>query len=150
MIIGKIKDLNTYLGISKEIDQAIEYINATDLLALEVGKYVLNENVIINRQRYVGKDYMDAENHNDHLDIQIVLNGKEKVGYADISNETLKVKIPYNKEKDVTKYDVDDESFLVLENGGFVLVFPEDIHRPGLKVDDEIIEKVVVKIKICK
>lgn len=150
MIIGKIKDLKTYLGISKEIDQAIDYINNTDLLALEVGKYVLNENVIINRQRYVGNEHMDAENHNEHLDIQIVLKGKEKVGYADISNNSLKVKIPYNEVKDVTKYDVEDESFFILEDGGFVLVFPEDIHRPGLKVDEEIIEKVVVKIKICK
>lgn len=150
MILGKIKDLNTYLGISKEIDQAINYVNTTDLLSLEVGKYIVNGNVIVNRQRYVGNEVMDAENHNEHLDIQIVLKGKEKVGYADISNSTLKVKTKYNEEKDVTKYDVIDESFFVLENGGFVLVFPEDIHHPGLKVDEEIIEKVVIKIKIVK
>ena len=30
----------------------------------------------------------------------------------------------------------------------FALIFPEDIHRPGMMVDDEMIEKVVVKIRI--
>ena len=42
MIVGKIKDLGTYKGISKALDEAIDYVLNTDLLTLEVGKYVLS------------------------------------------------------------------------------------------------------------
>ena len=149
MIIGKIKDLKTYKGIHKAIDEAIEYVEKTDLLALEVGKYIVSDNVTVNRQQYIGKDHMDAENHERYLDLQIVVKGKEGFGYADISNPTLKEKTVYNDIKDVTKYDVEDEFIYTLNDGSFALVFKEDIHRPGLKVDDNLIEKVVIKIKIA-
>ena len=70
------------------------------------------------------------------------------MGYADISNSTVRVMDDYNPEIDLAKYYVDDECFYLMSEESFALIFPEDIHRPGLKVDDEIIEKVVVKIRI--
>ena len=151
MIIGKIKDLGTYKGISKQIDDAIDYVLNTDLLALEVGKYVINEYVTVNRQRYIGKAFEDCypETHKNFLDLQIVVKGKEGFGYAHVDNPTLKVAIPYNDVKDVEKYSVEDEFIYWLEDGGFALVHPEDVHRPGIKSNEEIIEKVVIKIKIA-
>ena len=148
MIIGKIKDLKTYKGISKNIDTAIEYVEKTDLLSLPVGKYVIDDDVIVNRQQYIGKDVMDAENHENYLDLQIVLKGKEGFGYAHLSNPTLEVKIPYDNQKDVTKYNVVDECMYTMSDGSFALVFKEDIHRPGLKIDENLIEKIVIKIKV--
>lgn len=150
MIIGKIKDLATYKGISKEIDTAIDYVLNTDLLKLEVGKYVLDEYVTVNRQRYYGKEFKDcaAENHDRFLDLQIVLKGKEGFGYAHLNNETLKVTISYNDVKDVTKYDVVDETIYNMEEGSFALVFKEDIHRPQIKINEDEIEKVVIKIRV--
>lgn len=148
MITGKLKDLPRYKGLSKEIDEAIEYVEKTCLYSLAVGKYVISDRVTVNRQQYIGKEEADAENHENFLDLQIVVKGKEGFGYADISNPTLKVKKQYNPEKDVTKYDVEDESMFIMSDGSFALVFNEDIHRPGLKVNDELIEKVVVKIRV--
>ena len=148
MIIGKLKDLNRYIGLSNEIDEAISYVLNTDLLSLELGRYELDENVIVNRQQYYGKTDPFAESHKDFIDLQIVLKGHEKMGYADISNLTVRVMDDYNPEIDLAKYYVDDECFYLMSEESFALIFPEDIHRPGLKVDDEIIEKVVVKIRI--
>ena len=148
MIIGKLKDLNRYIGLSNEIDEAISYVLNTDLLSLELGRYELDENVIVNRQQYYGKTEPFAESHKDFIDLQIVLKGQEKMGYADISNSTVRVMDDYNPEIDLAKYYVDDECFYLMSEESFALIFPEDIHRPGLKVDDEIIEKVVVKIRI--
>ena len=148
MIIGKLKDLNRYIGLSNEIDEAISYVLNTDLLSLELGRYELDENVIVNRQQYLGKTEPFAESHKDFIDLQIVLKGQEKMGYADISNSTVRVMDDYNPEIDLAKYYVDDECFYLMSEESFALIFPEDIHRPGLKVDDEIIEKLVVKIRI--
>ena len=148
MIIGKLKDLNRYIGLSKEIDEAISYVLNTDLLALEIGRHELNGNVIVNRQQYYGKTDTFAESHKDFIDLQIVVKGKEKMGYADISNNTVKVMEDYNPEIDLAKYYVSDECFYEMSDDSFALIFPEDIHRPGMKVDEELIEKVVVKIRV--
>ena len=148
MIIGKLKDLNRYFGLSKNIDDAISYVLNTDLLSLELGRYELSEGVIVNRQQYYGKTDPFAESHRDFIDLQIVLKGKEKMGYADLSNLTVRVMDDYNPDIDLAKYYVDDECYYEMSEDSFALIFPEDIHRPGMKVDDNIIEKVVVKIKV--
>ena len=150
MIIGKVQDLERYKGLSKEIDEAIDYVLNTNLFKLEIGKYVINENVIVNRQRYIGKDYQDAapETHKKFIDLQIVLRGREGFGYSHIYNPSLKVKDPYNEEKDIEKYTVKDEALYEMGERSFALVFPEDVHRPAIKLDDNYIEKVVIKIRI--
>ena len=121
----------------------------TVMLALELCSDV-SENVTVNRQRYFGKEFdvCAPETHKKYLDLQIVVKGSEGFGYAHIDNETLKTKEVYNEEKDVEKYTVKDEFIYVLKDGGFAIVFPEDVHRPGIKINDQEIEKVVIKIKI--
>ncbi len=150
MIIGKLKDLYRYKGISKNIDTAIDYVINTDLLALAPGKYLVDgNNVICNRDTYIAKplDECFYENHDVYMDMQIVLKGVEMFAYTDISNPTLKVTAPYNTDKDVTKYSCEGGVFYALEEG-YALVYPEDVHLAKCKANDEIVEKVVMKIKI--
>ena len=149
MIVGKLKDLNKYKGIHPNIDVAIDYVLNNDLLALPKGKTIVNENVFINRDTYVANPMEKCffENHEHYLDLQIVLKGKELFGYTDISNPTLQVTTPYNDEKDVTKYTATEDTVFIVLDEGFALVFNEDIHLAKCKVNDEIVEKAVVKIK---
>ena len=54
MIIGKLKNISRYKGISKNIDTAIDYILNNDLLALPKGKTIIDgDNVYVNRDTYV-------------------------------------------------------------------------------------------------
>ena len=152
MIVGKLVDLYRYKGISKNIDTAIDYIQNHDLLALPKGKTIVDgDNVYINRDTYVARPMEECfyENHENYIDLQIVLKGKEIFGYTHISNPTLEVTTPYNKDKDVTKYKCDGAVLFTLEKG-FALVYTEDVHLAKCKVNDEIVEKAVVKIKIEK
>lgn len=149
MIVGKLKDLKRYKGIHPNIDEAIDYVLNNDLKALPKGKTVVSENVYINRDTYVAKPLEECffENHEPYLDLQIVLEGKELFGYTDISNPSLKVTTPYNTEKDVTKYSATEDTIYITLEEGFALVFNEDIHLAKAKVNDELVEKAVVKIK---
>ena len=149
MIVGKLKDLKRYKGIHPNIDEAIDYVLNNDLKALPKGKTVVSENVYINRDTYVAKPLEECffENHEHYLDLQIVLEGKELFGYTDISNPSLKVTTPYNSEKDVTKYSATEDTIYITLEEGFALVFNEDIHLAKAKVNDELVEKAVVKIK---
>ena len=76
-----------------------------------------------------------------------MLKGKELFGYTDISNPSLQVTTPYNAEKDVTKYTATEDTIYIVLDEGFALVFNEDIHLAKCKVNDELVEKAVVKIK---
>lgn len=152
MIIGKLKDLKRYKGLSKNIDKAIDYVLTTDLLKLEKGKYEIDgKNVYVTRDSYIAKEEKDCffENHKEYIDLQIVLKGKEYFGYTDVSDKGLIVSEAYNKDKDICKYtkDAENKILYVLEEG-FALVFPEDAHLPKMKINNEIVEKVVIKIKL--
>ena len=161
MIVGKLKYLYRYKGISKNIDTCINFIEEKGLeglLALPEGKTEIDgKNVYVNRNTYVAKDKKDTffENHENYMDLQVVLKGNEYFAYTDISNPDLKVTTPYNPEKDVTKYnqgDVDavkDSQWFVL-NEGFALVYTEDVHLAKCDVDGGTVEKAVSKIKIEK
>lgn len=151
MIVGNIKNLNTYKGLHKNIDIAIDYVNNTDLLSLELGKHEISgKDVYVNRLSYQAKplENCSAENHDLYLDLQIVIKGKEGFGYCDITNPSLNITIPYNPEKDVTKYNCEDEIIYNMTDGCFALVYPEDIHKPMIKLCDDTVEKAVVKIKL--
>ncbi len=161
MIVGKLNHLYRYKGIAKNIDTAIDYIlekGIDGLIALEPGKYKIDgDNVKLNRDTYVAKAKEDTffENHEDYMDLQVVLKGQEYFAYTDISNPTLKVTTPYNAEKDVTKYnggDVDsvkDSQWFILDEG-FALVYTEDVHLAKCDVNGGTVEKAVFKIKIEK
>ena len=153
MIVGKLKDIKRYKGLSKNIDTAIDYVLTHDLLALPKGKTSIDGNAVyVNRDTYVARPLEECffENHEHYLDLQIVLKGKESFGYTDLSNPSLVVTTPYNQEKDVTKYAAtNDTVYFVLEEG-FALVYPEDVHLAKAKVDDHLVEKAVIKIRIVE
>ena len=148
MIIGKLKDLKRYRGLSKQIDEAIDYVLSTDLLSLDIGRYEISSDVIVNRQQYFGKLDSFAESHKKYIDLQIVLKGQEQMGYADINNPNLTVMEEYNENLDLAKYYSIDECEHLMSEGSFALIFPEDVHRPGMKVDEFLIEKAVLKIRV--
>lgn len=150
MIVAKLRDIARYKGISKNIDTAIDFVLNNDLMALPKGKTLIDgTNVYANRDTYVARPKEECffENHEHYLDLQIVLKGQEVFGYTDISNQTLEVTTPYNTEKDVTKYSVKEGATYFVLDESFALVFKEDIHLAKCKANEDIVEKVVIKIK---
>ena len=107
-----------------------------------------NENIFVNRFNYIGQKEFDCffEGHKNYLDIHIILNGKEKLGYSDISelNQVSK----YDLENDFIKFEGPIKNYIDLKAGDFVITFPEDIHMPKISINDETIEKIVCKVLI--
>lgn len=157
MIVGNLADYSERdFAYSENLRKAFKYLNekgVEGLLALESGKHVIDEKgeVYLNRSTYVGKEEKDAkiEGHEKWLDIQIVLKGKEKIGYVDKRKfGAANVTVPYDPVKDKTNYKGERDAVVLLEGGYFALVFPNDLHQPCIKVDENPIEKAVVKVKI--
>ncbi len=151
MIVGNIKNFKDVKFENENINKAFEFIYNNDLLALPEGKTVIDgENLWVNRSTYYGKDIDSCkiENHNYYLDLQLVIKGAEGFGYVNIDRAGLEVSVPYDEKKDKTNYVGPLDGIIVLHDGDFALVWPEDLHEPLIKHNDEIIEKAVFKIKI--
>lgn len=151
MINGHISTLKNYKGMNAGLDEAIDFLLSNDLDALPVGLTKVGDLVTITKLVYVGKNPSEAfpEEHREHLDMQIVLRNKEACyfDYMEVIDTTL-VKSQYNPEKDVIKYDVPLRHKVIMDVNNFTLFTPDDVHKPGLKLNDEEIIKLVIKIKI--
>jgi YhcH/YjgK/YiaL family protein len=149
MIIGKIKDLNRYKGLNYNLDKAIDFILNTDLLSLEHGRNEIDgDNVFLNRFSYTCLKEEDCffEGHKDYLDIHLVLEGQELLGYSDVSN--LNAVTEYNLNDDFIKYSGSVQTYCKLLVGDFIITFPEDIHMPKISINNDFVEKAVCKVLI--
>ncbi len=151
MLVGKIEDFKSSDFEHENIKKAFEFIETHDLLSLPEGKTVIDgDNVWVNRSTYVGRelDKCKIEGHQKYLDLQLVIKGVEGFGYVDISREGLEVTSPYDEVKDKANYKGEVDGIIYLHDHQFALVYPEDLHMPLIKVNDETIEKAVFKIKL--
>ena len=84
MIIEHLSNASKYACIHPLFAKAFEYINNTDLNAVEVGKYDIAEGLkaIYSDKNGVSAAESDAkfECHNEHIDIQVCIRGKETIG----------------------------------------------------------------------
>jgi YhcH/YjgK/YiaL family protein len=153
MINGLLTTLKDYKGMHQGLDVAIDYLLSHDLNALPVGKTIVDDalDITINKLVYVGKEMGNAfpEEHAHHLDMQIVLKGHE-IAYFDYLKEEYysHIHTPYNEEKDVIKFDVDLRHMVIMDQENFTLFTPSDVHLPSIKIDDNEITKLVIKVRI--
>lgn len=150
MIYDKINNIETYAGISEDIRVGLEYLREVRM-DIAVGSYQINPRVKTIVSEYMTKEVNENgyEVHREYIDIQYLIVGEEKICCVPL--EYLKEIKPYNKEKDAAFYKETNikPQELLLGNGYFAILFPQDGHMPQLCVDKPMkVKKVVIKIEI--
>jgi YhcH/YjgK/YiaL family protein len=85
------------------------------------------------------------EAHRRYIDLQYVIQGAEKIGYA---NLTRLAQGEYDANKDFLPLFGEGE-FLTLMSGDFIILMPEDAHMPGIAINALFqVKKIVIKIKV--
>lgn len=148
MIYDNINNLNKYIGVIPHLEEVLSFIKDNNLNNLPFERRYISGNVYLVKQKYIGKDIKDAgvESHKKYIDIQIILKGKELMKYG-LYNDDLKVSVEYDDSKDIMFYEEVFTNQVEVSQDEFVVFFKEDIHQPGIKVSDEEINKIVVKIR---
>ena len=149
MIKDKLSNSKDYYQLSENIKNGFLWLEQTDLKNLADGKYEIDgDNLYASIQTYETKIDALYENHQNYIDIQYMIKGIEKIGVTDISNCMSEIR--YNKEKDIEFYKIQTkEEFLELPEDYFVILYPQDAHKPSICIDkQDIVKKVVVKVKI--
>lgn len=132
-------------------DKAFEFLKNTRFDTLSVGKHILDgENVFVSVMEGPTKKPEDAkwEAHRKYIDIQYVISGKESMGV--VALEKAKIIDTFNNEKDIAFYTASEKDAKYNEANpkAFLIFFPADVHRPGIKIEGcDATKKLVVKIK---
>lgn len=150
MIYDKINNIETYASISADIYLGLKWLRDVDP-NIANGVYEINPRVKAVVSEYITKEINEFgyEAHRDYIDIQYLIYGDEKICCLPL--EYLKETKPYNKEIDAAFYEESHvkPQELLIGNGYFAILFPQDGHMPQLCVNKpEKGKKVVVKIKI--
>jgi biofilm protein TabA len=145
--VNKAEFIRQYQAHTRLWNLAFDYLKTHDLASLVPGKYpIAGDSVFVSVTEIVDKDLDQTqwESHRKYVDLQYVASGKEKMGIAPVTSAT--VTDPYNESKDAAHYQ-SEGTYYVAEPGTFFLFFPTDAHRPNIKVNEEKVKKVVIKIK---
>lgn len=149
MIKDKLTNANTYYNLSARIQQAFEWLKSNDLLNMPDGKHIIDgEHIFANVQTYSTKDEAPYEGHRKYADIQYMIKGCERIGVTDYKNcSTIE---EYDAEKDIEFLkNNSDDTYQILEEGNFLIFYPQDAHQPALNPNKKLnVKKVIVKVEI--
>ena len=128
----------------------MQYLRVIDA-DIASGTYQINPRVkaIVSEYETKVKNQYGFEAHRENIDIQYLIAGEETIHCLPL--EYLKETNPYDKEKDAAFYEEGNSKpqELLLGNGYFAILFPQDGHMPQLCVNEPAkVKKVVVKVKI--
>lgn len=150
MIVGNIHHLQSWLP--EELRQAIEYIKANVTEATEKGKHEIDGSrlfYLISEDMTEPFEKRRAEYHARYLDIQIVLKGQEGMTFSVLP--AGKPDTDWLTDKDIAFLaEGEQEKTLILNEGDFVVFYPQEVHKPLCAVGMPApVRKAVVKLLVA-
>lgn len=148
MIIDSVKSFERYKEFHKGFDKVYDFIRKNDLAKLPVGKYPIVDNEVwctISESDGKSVETMPKmEVHDSFIDIHILLEGDETIGFKDRAKCDL-ASAEYNEAQDYALFEQDPEVFVSCGINNFVICFPSDGHTPLLGSGK--IRKAVFKVR---
>ena len=149
MIIDTVKNISQYTALHPDLPKVIQQIAAMDPLTAESGRYdVPGSEAFFMIQKYETRDVAEGvwEAHRKFIDVQYVVSGNELIGYKEISG--LRESVAYSEESDAAFLEGAGD-FLVMSEGMFMILYPQDAHMPGITIDvSESVIKIVAKLPV--
>ena len=135
---------------SKAFDKAITYLRNTDLLALAEGKHPIDGGTIfamIQKPTTMPVSERRYELHREHIDIQVLLQGREQHWYS-MAYPTTQPTEDLLDSRDLAFYPAPENPLsLIVSPWQYVVYLPGELHCPACCVDGpETITKVILKI----
>jgi YhcH/YjgK/YiaL family protein len=150
MTVTEIKSPDNIIGLHPLIAKAAEEMKKLFEADAPVGKYEIEgDRLFINIMSYETSVYENCmfENHKDYIDVQMMMEGEEDIGF--ITEDKLTVKTPYTP--DVALFYMEKpEQTVRISPGVACIILPPEPHAPCMAVDNipKTVKKMVAKIKL--
>lgn len=152
MIYGNLAEAWRYSGVHPLFEKAFAALQKYFEEMPPVGKHVLEGDALYaSAQTYVPKQRVEDapfEAHRKYIDVQFLVSGEEEMDVLRLGEgeETR----AYDAENDYALYRGGASyTTLSMRPGFFAILFPEDLHRPGVvSSPKEGVQKIVVKVAV--
>jgi biofilm protein TabA len=148
MIFSDLATAGRYIALHPLFFRAFEYIRHTNLRDLAPGRYdIVGDELFAIVEHVAGRPQADAqlECHRRYIDIQLVLEGDEQMGWKPLTDCRDPVS-DYSTAKDIRFFRDAPASWITVPPDHFCIFFPEDTHAP--LVGEGEIRKVIFKIAV--
>ena len=148
MIFDTPANADRYAALHPLFPRTFEFIRSTNLLALTPGIHpIIGDDLFAIVEQAAGRTRAEAqlECHRKYIDIQLVLEGVDEMGWKPLSDCREPV-TDYSSEKDIQFFYDTPASWIVTPPNAFCIFFPEDAHAPLVSTGN--IHKVVFKIAV--
>lgn len=148
MIVSNLNNTERIESLHPLFKKLFDYVKTHDILNTPCGRIDIDgDNLYINN---VNPECIPAEKqvlevHRDYIDVQILLQGKETIGWKALEDSKEEVK-PYEKDGDCALYSDTPTTWIHLVPGQLAIFFPEDAHAPV--IGEGKIRKMIAKVKL--
>ena len=149
MIFATLTNADRYAALHSLFPRAFDYLRNTDLNALAPGRYPIEGErlfAIVETAAGRSRDQAKLECHRKYIDIQLVLEGTDEMGWKPLS-DCQEPFADYSAERDIQFFRDAPASWIATPPGAFCIFFPEDAHAP--LVSSGHIRKVIIKIALA-
>ncbi len=148
MIVGDINQLQA-AGLPAAFCQAVDQALSAGIASLAPGSYPLQgERVFVNVMQFATQppEEKRAELHRNYIDIQILLEGEERIYYG-LAGSARACEAWHEQEDYQLCQQTESEQTLTLKPGMFAVFMPGEPHKPGCTVTQPgMIRKAVIKV----
>lgn len=131
MILCELEEAYRYVSLNTRFQDVLNYLSQITP-AWEVGRHEIPDTdcfVIVASDLGRGKSESPLEIHRKYVDIQLVLEGKELIGWQALSL-CRNVTEAYDESRDIAFYGDLPQTWLSIRPGQCAFFFPEDAHAP--------------------
>lgn len=148
MILSNLQNSGRIESLHPLFKKFFDYVKSHDLLHTECGRIEIEGDALFINN--VNPTCVAAENqmlevHRDYIDIHVLLEGEETIGWKALEDLTDE-KQAYDAAGDCALYADRPDNFITLRPGQFLIVWPEDPHAPVIGAGK--IRKLIGKVKL--
>lgn len=147
MILDTLSNASLYYGVHPLLERGLRYLAETDLASLPLGRHDIDgDRLFAIVQEYETKlpTQVSWEKHRKYTDIQYVVSGVERIGWANADGMKIKEALP---EHDAWLLEDHEGDLLLVKEGFFAVFAPQDAHQPSLAAGNaSSVRKIVVKV----
>jgi len=149
MILSTLSESGRIESLHPLLKPLFDYVKGHDFSAVPAGRIVLQgDDLFINVSdaTLLAREQQKLEVHRAYIDVHIPLSGPETIGWRPLSSLEGPAEAPFDVENDFALYAAPATSYVDVQPGQFLLVYPEDAHAPVIGTGH--LRKLIAKVRI--